>query len=57
MKLLIDMCEGIKMLLTVGYIDEVVVDEYGSGHFWFMMMMKVLNLYFNVYNSEIVMWL
>ena len=57
MKLPIDMCEGIKMLLTVGYIDEVVVDEYGSGHFWFMMMMKVLNLYFNVYNSEIVMWL
>jgi hypothetical protein len=44
MKLPIDMCKGMKMLLNVGYLDVVVVDEYGSGHFWFMMMMKVLNL-------------
>ena len=57
MKLPIDMCKGMKMLLMVGYVDEVVVDDYGSGHFWFMMMMKVLNMYFNVYKAVIVMWL
>jgi hypothetical protein len=52
MKLPIDMCKGMKMLLIVGY-----VDEYGSGHFWFMMMVKVLNIYFNVYRAINVMWL
>jgi hypothetical protein len=43
MKLPIDMCKGMTMLLNVGVDDDEVVDEYGSGHFWFiMMMMKVL---------------
>jgi hypothetical protein len=57
MKLPIDMCKGIKMLLIFGYVDEVVVDDYGSRHFWFMMMIQVLNMYFNVYKDVIVMWL
>jgi hypothetical protein len=41
-----------KILLNVGY-----VDEYGSGQFWFILMIKVSNMYFNVYRAINVMWL